>query len=191
MIEAEFLHKMEAGNHICQFYHRKQDLYEGTLQFIESGLQSGDYCLWITTHPLKLTDLTAKLTEDLEGFEDYLLSGQLELVDSRYWYFDVAGKLLAPDELLRNIRDKLEKVLQYGFKQGRGSGHIGRIQGHDWSEVMEYEMRIQESIKEYPLMAHCAHSLVYCPLSRLSDVIDCHDFSFYQKGDRWEILRST
>ena len=49
------------GTHFCQFYETGQDLIEILVPYFKEGLASNEFCMWVTSEPLKVDQATAAL----------------------------------------------------------------------------------------------------------------------------------
>ena len=41
------------GTHFCQFYQDKQDLIDILVPYFRAGLENNEFCLWVTSEPLR------------------------------------------------------------------------------------------------------------------------------------------
>src|SRR5258708_40368336 len=44
------------GAHFCFFYETRDDLVDTLISYCKSGVESGEYCLWIVAEPLTVAD---------------------------------------------------------------------------------------------------------------------------------------
>ncbi|MHC1754431.1 MAG: MEDS domain-containing protein [Methanosarcina sp.] len=42
------------GTHCCQFYETGQDLIDIPIPYFKEGLDAGEFCMWMTSEPLKV-----------------------------------------------------------------------------------------------------------------------------------------
>lgn len=40
------------GTHFCQFYQTKEDLIDILVPYFKAGLESNEFCMWVTAEPL-------------------------------------------------------------------------------------------------------------------------------------------
>ena len=40
------------GTHLCQFYQGKQELIDILVPYFRAGLESNEFCMWVTSEPL-------------------------------------------------------------------------------------------------------------------------------------------
>ena len=41
------------GTHLCQFYETPEDLTDILVPYFKAGLENNEYCMWVTSAPLK------------------------------------------------------------------------------------------------------------------------------------------
>src|SRR6516165_7353408 len=70
------------GTHFCQFYQDKQDLIEILVPFFKAGLENNEFCIWVTSEPLRSAEARAALSANVENLETYIANGQLEILDN-------------------------------------------------------------------------------------------------------------
>ena len=49
------------GTHFCQFYQDKQDLIDILVPYFKAGLENNEFCMWITSEPLRAQEAQAAL----------------------------------------------------------------------------------------------------------------------------------
>ena len=70
------------GTHFCQFYQDKQELIDTLVPYFKAGLENNEFCLWVTSEPLRSAEAKAALAANVENLETYIANGQLEIVDT-------------------------------------------------------------------------------------------------------------
>jgi hypothetical protein len=69
------------GTHFCQFYESSQDLIDILVPYFKEGLASNEFCMWVTSEPLKVDQATAALKKEGPNLDDYIAKGQIEILD--------------------------------------------------------------------------------------------------------------
>jgi hypothetical protein len=64
------------GTHFCQFYETSQDLIEKLVPYFKEGLAANEFCIWVTSEPLKVDQATAALRVAVLDLDDYIAEGQ-------------------------------------------------------------------------------------------------------------------
>ena len=94
------------GTHFCQFYQDQQDLIDILVPYFKAGLENNEFCMWITSEPLRAEEAKAALAREVDNLDDYLRNGQIEILDYSEWY-TVGGRFEA-GPVLQGWVDKLE-----------------------------------------------------------------------------------
>src|SRR5438552_1878988 len=74
------------GAHFCFFYETRDDLVETLISYCKSGLDSGEYCLWIVAEPLSVADAKDALKYAVPDLERHLAESRLEIASARDWF---------------------------------------------------------------------------------------------------------
>jgi hypothetical protein len=60
------------GTHFCQFYQDKQDLIDILVPYFKAGLENNEFCMWVTSEPLRAAEAKAALAANVENLETYI-----------------------------------------------------------------------------------------------------------------------
>jgi hypothetical protein len=74
------------GTHVCQFYQTKEDLVDILVPYFKAGLESNEFCIWVTSGPLEVEDAKTSLGKAKSNLDDYIGKGQIDILDYRGWY---------------------------------------------------------------------------------------------------------
>ena len=55
------------GTHFCQFYDSKQDLIDILVPYFKAGLENNEFCMWVTSKPLRAEEAKAALAREDRG----------------------------------------------------------------------------------------------------------------------------
>ena len=69
------------GTHFCQFYEGSQDLVETLVPYFKEGLASNEFCMWVTSEPLAISQAKGALKAAVPDLDKYLRKGQIEIID--------------------------------------------------------------------------------------------------------------
>ena len=72
------------GTHFCQFYQDKQDLIDILVPYFKAGLKNNEFCIWVTSEPLRAAEAKAALAANIEDLETYIADGQLEILGTEW-----------------------------------------------------------------------------------------------------------
>jgi acetyl-CoA decarbonylase/synthase complex subunit gamma len=98
------------GTHFCQFYQTKQDLIDVLVPYFKAGLENNEFCMWVTSEPLRAQEARNALVQEVPRLADYISKGQIEILDYSQWY--TAGGGFESDRVLQGWVGKLEAALQ-------------------------------------------------------------------------------
>ncbi len=177
------------GTHFCQFYQEKQDLIDTLVPYFKAGLENNEYCVWVTSEPLRKEEAKAALAAEVGNLGNYLSRGQLEILDYREWY--TADGKFKSDRVLRAWVDRLEAALARGFDGLRLTGNTFWLEKSDWKDFTQYEAAIDAVIGQCRMLAMCTYSLARCGAIEIVDVISNHAFALIKRSGKWEIIESA
>ena len=65
------------GTHFFLFYETTKDLLDAVVPFLKTGLEAGDYCVWVISDPLTEGDVKIELRRSVAGFDNHLRRGSI------------------------------------------------------------------------------------------------------------------
>jgi hypothetical protein len=74
------------GTHFCQSYQTRQDLVEILVPYFKAGLENNEFCMWVTSEPLRTDEAEAALRAAVPDLDRYVQAGQIEVLDYTRWY---------------------------------------------------------------------------------------------------------
>jgi PAS domain S-box-containing protein len=173
------------GTHFCQFYQSKQDLIDILVPYFKAGLENNEFCMWVTSEPLRPAEANAALGANLGNLEAYLANGQLEILDSG-WY--ASGGEFESDRVLQNWVNRLKTASGRGFSGLRLTGNPSWLKKPEWHGFMEYEASVDAIIGQNRMLAICAYDLAKCDALQIMDVISNHAFALVKREGKWEVI---
>jgi PAS domain S-box-containing protein len=177
------------GTHFCQFYQTKEDLIEILVPYFKAGLESNEFCMWVTSEPLGVEDAKASLKKAVPGLDDYIQNGQIEILDATQWYTK-SGKF-DPDAVMRGWVRKENQALKRGFDGLRLTGNTFWLEKADWRDFAEYEQQVNKVIGKHRMIALCTYCLDRCGASEIVDVVQSHQFALIRRAGEWELIQSS
>ena len=100
------------GAHFCLFYETKEDLLDTLTSYCRSGLERGEYCLWIVADPLTIDEARGALKEVVPDVDRHLADSRLEMAAARDWFLQ--GGSFDGKRLTQDWYDKLARVWPEG-----------------------------------------------------------------------------
>ena len=174
------------GTHFCQFYRNKDDLVEILVPYFRAGLESNEYCMWITAEPLDKESAREAIRTAMPRFDRYLQKGQIEIIPHDRWY--LRGGVFDLQTVLHDWIDKLQHALEQGYEGLRVAGNAAWLEGNDWESFTEYEAAVNRVIGGYRMIAVCSYHLGRCGAAALSDVLKSHQFALVRRPPEWAVV---
>src|SRR3990172_5823838 len=145
------------GTHLCQFYQTKEDLIDILVPYFKAGLESNEFCMWVTAEPLNAEEAKEAMEKSMPNFSEYLKSGQLEIISYKEWY--VKGGTFDCDRVLQGWTSKLETALKAGYDGLRLTGNTFWLEKAEWNAFTDYEEAVNNVIGKYRMISVCTYSL--------------------------------
>ena len=118
------------GAHFCLFYETREDLLETLTSYCGSGLERGEYCMWIVADPLTIDEAKGALKSVVPDIDRHLAESRLELVPAREWFLQ--GGTFDGKSLTQDWYDKLARVSARGYPGMRVTGDTTWLSKKDW-----------------------------------------------------------
>ena len=167
------------GTHFCQFYAGKQDLTEILVPYFKAGLESQEFCMWVTAPSLKVEEAWQALGQAMPNLDFYRQRGRIEIIPYTEWYL-VDGHF-DQQRILQGWVRKLEAALARGCAGLRLSGDTFWLEKPDWKGFAEYEAAIDRVIGKYRILALCTYALERCGAAEVADVVKNHQFALLKR----------
>jgi PAS domain S-box-containing protein len=177
------------GTHFCQFYKTKQDLIDILVPYFKAGLESNEFCMWVTSEPLMVAEAQEAMSRVVKSFDKYLRKGQIEIIPYNEWYM-LAGTF-DDDRVLKGWVSKLEQALARGYSGLRLTGNTFWLERNHWQAFTEYETKVNNVIGKYKMLAICTYCLDKCDGTAVIDVIKNHQFTLIKQEGKWDIIESS
>jgi PAS domain S-box-containing protein len=177
------------GTHFCQFYRTRKDLIDILVPYFKAGLENNEFCMWITSDPLKTVSAKAALKKAVPDLDRYVEKGQIEIIPYSKWY--TLGGSFEADRVLNGWVNRLERALAKGFAGLRLSGNTFWLERTDWRAFTDYEAEVNSVIGKYRMLAACTYSLEKCDGAAVIDVVKNHQFALIKEEGKWQLIESS
>jgi len=177
------------GTHFCLFYHTKQDLIDILVPYFKAGLENNEFCMWVTSEPLKTEDAKQALKRTVRNLDAYINKGQIQFLDYSDWYTRTGA--FDADSVLQGWVQKHDQALKNGFDGLRATGNTLWLEKKEWAKFTDYEAVVNSVIGKYKMLAICTYSLDKCGASEILDVEHNHQFALIKWRGDWKILESS
>jgi len=175
------------GTHVCHFYHTKEDLIDILVPYFKAGLENHELCMWITSEPLCAQEAKEALAKSVSGLEKHIRSGQIEIISAGEWYLKEGA--FDPRRVLKGWVNKHNKAMDNGYEGIRVTGNTLWLEKKLWMDFMGYEKEINETIRQYRIIALCSYSLGDCEISEVIRVCNNHQYALIKNEGKWELLK--
>ncbi len=180
------------GTHLCQFYQNREDLLEVLVPYFKAGLESNEFCLWITSDYLNDKEAQKALRKAVPALDRYLRIGQIRFIS--HADFPLTGGTFNPQGLLNTWIDKLVQALANGYDGIRVTADRSWLEKMEWKTYSVYEEKVNESIRKYPMLVLCTYSFDRCDKYKASDLIDVvrfHELALIKRKGEWDLVSGS
>ena len=177
------------GTHLCQFYQTKEGLIDILVPYFKAGLESNEFCMWVTSEPLGEKEAKEAIRRAVPDFDRYLKRGQIEVIPHTEWY--LKDGVFDLQRVLNGWVDKLNRALTKGYEGIRLTGNTAWLEKRDWRNFIQYEEEVNNVIGKYRMLAICTYFLDRCGASEIIDVVSNHQFAVIRKGDKWQLIERS
>ena len=176
------------GTHFCQFYQTKEDLIEILVPYFKAGLENNEFCLWITSAPLKTEEAKEALKRAVPDLDIYLERKQIEILPDTGYY--VKGNSFDLEKSLNLGAEKFNHTLISGYEGLRSSGNLSWLKKTDLHSFIEYEKKVDSTIGSSRIIALCTYSLEKFSATEVIDFAINHQFALIKREGKWEQIES-
>jgi PAS domain S-box-containing protein len=185
----EAIGDVQWGTHFCQFYRTKKDLIDILVPYFKAGLENNEFCMWVTSIPLKVEDAKQSLRKAVKNLDDLIRKGQIEILDYSQWYTR-SGKFNS-GKVLKGWVEKERQALEKRFHGLRLTGNTFWLEKNGWKAFTEYEAEVNSVIGQHKMIALCTYSLDRCDACEIIDVVNNHEFALVRREGKWERIESV
>jgi signal transduction histidine kinase len=177
------------GAHFCLFYETKEDLLDTLTSYCRSGLERGEYCLWIVADPLTIDEARNALKAVVPDIDRHLADSRMEMVPARDWFLQ--GGTFDGKRLTQDWYDKLARVSARGYPGMRVTGDTTWLSKKDWGHFCDYEDGLNEVIGNQRLAVLCTYPLSVCGAPEILDVVKTHQFVLARRHGNWDVVETA
>jgi signal transduction histidine kinase len=177
------------GAHFCLFYETKADLLDTLISYCRSGLDRGEYCLWIVAEPLTIEEATDALKGAMPDVDRHLADSRLEMTPARDWF--LKGGTFDGKSLTQDWYDKLARVSARGYPGMRVTGDTTWLSKKDWGHFCDYEDGLNDVIGNQRLAVLCTYPLSGCGAPQILDVVRTHQFVLARRHGSWDVVETA
>jgi signal transduction histidine kinase len=176
------------GSHFAFFYEIKDYLIKVALPFLKSGLDSDEYCLWVT-HGFKKGEADQIMREAIPNFDIYKKKKQIEVIPDLDWY--LAGDRFDPKNVLQKYSDKYGQALANGYDGLRVVADMSWAGREDWKSVNTFEVDVDKLIEKNYMLMICSYSFKECSPEFVTDILASHHLGIIRSEENFEIIETS
>lgn len=165
--------KVSVGAHICQIFNSHNERTDTLLEFLLSGLQTGERTICFS----EMVDeemLREFFSPQNISYDERKQNKAIALAGTKEVYFQ--NGVFEPDRMLNTLSNYYQESLDLGFPAARVIGEmvpeIQDIPGGD--RLIEYESRVTMLLKDCPVTAMCQYDANVFSGKTLMDVLKVH-----------------
>ena len=179
------------GTHFCQFYANKDDLLETLVPYMKAGLESNEFCLWLTSEALNSQEAESALRGAVPDLDRYIAEQRIEFSDCSQWYRE--GGRFDIKRSLEGILDKTDKAIDRGLDglRAAGSGALAWLEQEGWKDFFVYENDIDAVAGTKRILILCPYPLDKCGPREIIDAAANHEFALIRDGLGWQAVENT
>jgi len=177
------------GTHICHFYKTKNDISDILVSYFKAGLESNEYCLWITADSMGVDEAKEALGEAVDDLDRYLENEQILIMDHKVFY--MATGRFDVNSMLQTLVENEQFALSHGFDGLRISGNVSWLTQQQWPSFIEYELLADSIIRRRRIIAICSYSLEDFEPAEVVDTVCSHQLVLIRRTGRWRLIQNT
>jgi signal transduction histidine kinase len=177
------------GAHFCLFYETKEDLLDALISYYKTGLERGEYCLWIVAEPLTIEEARSALKDAVPDLDRYLADSSLEFTSARGWF--LKGGTFDGKRVTGGFYENLARASARGYPGMRVAGDTTWLLKKDWRDWCDYEDGLNEVIGNQRLVGLCSYPLAACGAVEILDVVRTHQFALARRHGNWEVVETA
>lgn len=187
--DIDVIGELSWGAHFCQFYQTKDDLVDILVPYFKAGLESNEFCMWVTSQPLEVEEAEESLRKVLPELDYYLKLGQIEIISYTEWY--LKDGVFDSKRVLNGWVEKLDSALENGYDGLRLTGNTFWLEKDDWGDFTDYEEEVDRILGNYNIISLCTYCLDKCNATEIIDVVANHQFALIKREGKWERIESS
>lgn len=157
-MSSTLVRNVEPGWHFCQFYRDFDQLLEMIAPYVAAGLKNNEGCLWVMPQAVTRKSARDALAAHVDDIDDYIASGQLEMLSHPDWYLSASGRLKSFEDIATALLAKQDRALARGYRFLRAAGDTGWVSGTEESrDFIDYEIKVNEALAATKVAAVCTY----------------------------------
>jgi PAS domain S-box-containing protein len=178
------------GSHFSCFYETKQDLLDMLVPYFKAGLESKEYCLWVTPNPtlISVKEAQAVMEKAVPDFDLYLSGRNIEILNGHDWYLE--ENVFNLEKVTKAWDERLKRALALGYDGMRVSGDTFWLSDKYRKDFFAYEKQLNDFTTDLPVTLLCTYPLAKSGATEIFDVMKAHQFVISRRKGEWEVLET-
>ncbi len=181
----EGLGEVPWGTHCCLFYESPAELTQILVDFFKAGLESNEYCLWVTSGAVSEQTAKKALLQASAHAEAPVRKNQLRISSTADWY--ASGADFDPEAAIANWIGEAEQAVESGFDGLRLAGDPFRPSQMDIQQAVDYEARFDRFISGQKILALCIYPLNECSPLDIVNLSGRHEYNLISTDGSLEV----
>ncbi|MFO7839716.1 MAG: PAS domain S-box protein [Desulfosalsimonadaceae bacterium] len=174
----EKLGEVPWGTHCCLLYDAPAALCRILVNFFQAGLESNEYCLWLTSGVV-----SRQIAENALQQTD--CSGRIEICSTINGC--AHAESFDPQTAVNNWLRQANKAIEAGYKGFRLAGDPFMPSLMDRRIFLDYETLFDRAIKDYPIIALCIYPVQQCSPADIACLSSRHHYTLIAENGTLEI----
>lgn len=188
-VQVRGLADIRQGTHLCQFYKTRRDLVDVLVPFFKAGVESHEFCLWITADPLGRIAARRAMREAVPDLDAAIASGQVKLLEHADWY-SRNGTLDVKRSAGAFIRE-INLAMDSGYEGVRLATNLSWLDRKDWGRFADFEDGADRFVSGRPMRVICSYPLEKCGAMDVLDVVRSHHSVIVREDGEWRLVKSS
>ena len=167
--------QFEPGIHICQIFNEDDERHNALVNYIISGLRSGENTACFSENETETT-IAVSFKEHGITYHEVEQSGEFKLSKTEEVYFE--DDKFEPDRMIDLIRKFYETSLNQNRTGARIIGEMTPAVEHvpGGSRLLEYESKVSLLLKDHPVNAVCQYDARLFDGATILDILKVHPY---------------
>jgi DNA-binding CsgD family transcriptional regulator len=186
-VELPLVTDLAWGTHLCMFFQTTEDVLEALTPFFKTGLEDGEYCIWVVSGKLTKERAIAALRQAMPDLDRYLAKGSLDIIPADKWYLQ--GGRLDQQRVIRGWHQRLRQAEARGYTGLRGGGTAAWLQTRtEWRDFLEYEAALNDAMRGRRMIVLCTYALATSSAADILEVARGHHVALARRNGAWEAV---
>ena len=157
--------------------------------FFKAGVESHEFCLWITADPLGRIAARRAMREAVPDLDAAIASGQVKLLEHADWY-SRNGTLDVKRSAGAFIRE-INLAMDSGYEGVRLATNLSWLDRKDWGRFADFEDGADRFVSGRPMRVICSYPLEKCGAMDVLDVVRSHHSVIVREDGEWRLVKSS